>query len=332
MTQPRTQKTRRFLILLAGAALVLSLGGHKPNHGGPPPDPDPDPPPAACDGLTNSFDLDQDGLPDLIDCEGLQTGNGAEFDYPGCAVDSSAIPHCTDHTLADVFAEVHKDTVSTGESAFVELSISDDEIFSFAEASLALNIHVVDPGTLGPDRRVLTYSGPNGPLTQAGVILIEDRSFGGSTCPSIPGSTGFSFLSNPNESGTFKVLPQRIIDQIVCRGGTFPNDEMRQFLLNTCSHEFGHGAVRQAPDPDSYHQETLGDCLMEASIEKAKGGPNAGLEIPTAFCANSQATILAGATTQGPTICGDVSIFDGDDPTKAPFVADLFDCLPASAP
>ncbi len=306
MTQPRTRKTDRFLILLTGVALALSVASPAFSKGKPPPEPS-----GACDGLTNDFDRDQDGFPDLIDCEGLQTNNGAEFAYPGCAVDTSAVPNCTDHTVADLFAEVHRDV----NSAFDELGISDDEVFSFAEGSLAVNIHVMPNGTLGTNRLVLTHA--NG--TQAGVILNEDRSLTGSC--STPQATGFSFLGNPNEFGTFDVLTQRIIDRIDCSGGS--TDEKRQHVLNTSSHELGHGGLRQAPDPDSYHQQTMGDCVMEASIEKAKGGPNAGLAIPTAFCSNSQDTILAGATTTGPTLCGDVTIFDGDE---------TFECLPASAP
>ncbi|MBW2385967.1 MAG: hypothetical protein JRG92_20230, partial [Deltaproteobacteria bacterium] len=224
------------------------------------------------------------------------------------ATSPETAPHCTDHTLADLFAEVHRDTTSTGVSAFDELGISDDEVFSFAEGSLALNVHVLPVGTLGANRLVLTHA--NG--TQAGVILNEDRGLVGS-CSS-PQSTGFGFLGNPNEFGSFEVLTQRIFDQIDCIGGT--TEQKLQHVLNTSSHELGHG-MRQAPDPDTFHQQTVGDCIMEASIEPGRRNR---LTIPTSFCSNSQATILAGATTQGPTLCGDVTTFDGDG---------TFECLPA---
>lgn len=316
MTDPKARNLDRFLILLTGLAVSLALSSSPAFSKGKPTDDPPEPEPPSCEGLTNDFDRDQDGFPDLIDCEGLQSGNGgngAEFDYPGCVTSPETAPHCTDHTLADVFAEVRRDTTSTGVSAFDELGISDDEVFSFAEGSLALNVHVVPEGTLGANRVVLTYLfDPKPERTQAGVILTEDRGLVGS-CSS-PQSTGFSFLGNPNEFGSFEVLTQRIFDQIDCIGGT--TEQKRQHVLNTSSHELGHG-MRQAPDPNTFHQQTVGDCIMEASIEPDRRNR---LTIPTSFCSNSQATVLAGATTQGPTLCGDVTTFDGDG---------TFECLPA---
>jgi hypothetical protein len=318
MSQPNTRKTDRFSILLAGITVAIFAAGPALSGGNPnkPPDPEPPPPPVTCDGLNNDFDLDQDGLPDLMDCEGLATISGAAFDYPGCISTPTSAPNCTNHTVADLFAEVHRDTTSRplDGSAYEELGISDDEVFSFAESSLALNVHVLPEGTLGAGRVVIID--PNRP--QAGVILNEDRSLGAASCPSTPQTTGISYLSNPNEFGVFDVLTQRIIDKIDCIGGT--TEQKRQHTLNTSSHELGHGGLRQAPDPASYHQETLGSCVMEASIEPGRRNR---LTIPTTFCSTSQETILLGVTSQGPTICGDVTTYDGD-PT--------FECLPKSAP
>jgi hypothetical protein len=301
MTEPITRKTDQFLILLVGLALALCVAS--PALAGKPTKPPPEPGP--CDGLTNDTDIDQDGYPDLIDCEGLSGSNGGNIDYPGCLVDPASAPNCTDHTLADVFAEVHRDT-STGPSAYADPQIGpeilDDEVFSFMEASLALNVHVLTEGTLDLDRIVWVGSG----RSQAAMFLIEDRSLAGS-CTS-PGATGTSFHGNPNEFGEFFVLSQRIFDKIDCLNGDAATK--RAHLLNTSSHEAGHGGIRQAPDADSFHQDTRGTCLMEASIEPSRKGV---LTIPTAFCSNSQQTVIDGATNLGPTMCGDTTTYDGDD-------------------
>ena len=313
MALSKSRNSERVLILLAGFTLALSTAGPAFSKGKPPPPPEPEPP--ACEGLTNDFDLDQDGFPDLIDCQGLATNNGAEFDYPGCATAPSTAPNCTTHGLADVFAEVHRDSASTGTSGYDELAITDDEVFSFAEASLSLNIHVLPAGTLAQDRLVLTHASG----TQAGVFLKEDRSFfTAGDCDGPPQITGFSRLSNPNEYGVFEVYTKAIFFKIDCIGGDAA--QKRQHLLNTSVHEFGHGAIRQAPDPDSHHQQTIGDWIMEASLEPDRRDR---LTIPTSFAPNTEATILSGTTTKGPTLCGDVAPFDGNDST--------FDCLPAAA-
>jgi hypothetical protein len=280
-TQPKLRDGRRLLILLGLLALAPILMGPKP----PPPPPEP-PPPATCDGLTNDFDLDQDGLPDLVDCEGLSSSNGGLIDYPGCigAPDGTA-PNCTDHTLADVFAEVHKDT-STGISGFddeAELgpgnAIPDDEVFSFATGSLAVNVHTLPPGSFDPVTRLVWQVGGQ---SQAGVVLVENATVG-TSCPSFPLTTGISFLGNPNEFGEFEVYTRRIFQKIDCIVGP-DADLKRQHLLNTSSHEFGHGGLRQAPDPSSYHQQTVGDCLMEAAIEPDRRNR---LIVPTAFCSDT---------------------------------------------
>jgi hypothetical protein len=162
---------------------------------------------------------------------------------------------------------------------------------------------------------VLTYlADPKPERTQAGVILNEDRSLVGSC--SEPGSAGFSFGGNPNEFGSFEVHTQRILDQLDCIGGT--TEQKREHVLNTASHELGH-VMRQAPDPDTFHQQTVGDCIMEASIEPDRRNR---LTIPTSFCSNSQATVLAGATVEGPTLCGDVSPWDDSEEPQ------IYDCLP----
>ncbi len=322
MTRMITRKTHCFLTLAAGMALALALAS--PAFAG---KPQPKPSEPCLDlGLGMLSDLDQDGLPDLIDCQGVGStnGDGSELanPYPGCLLEPGTAPHCTDYTRADVFAELQKDTGHANGSAYddtaaIGTAILDDEVFSFANSSLALQVHVLPVGGLGTGRLVWTGTDENNnPISQAGVVLVEDRSLTGS-CTS-PGSTGVSFHGNPNEFGEFNVLSQRILDKIEC---VSPGDQSvkRQHLLNTSSHEFGHGGIRQAPDADSFHQDTRGTCLMEASIEPDKRG---NLTIPTDFCSNSQQTILDGVTTLGPTFCGDTTTFDGDG---------LFGCLPKTA-
>ena len=329
MTRMSTRKTDRFLALVAGLLLALSVAGPAFSKGKPTKPPDPEPGGSCADlGLTMLADLDQDGFPDLIDCEGLGSTNGdgsqLPAPYPGCLVQPETAPNCTDYTLADVFAEVHRDTASTGTSGYDDVAqigtvIPDDEVFSFAESSLAINFHVLPAGTLALDRSVWIGSG----RSQAGIFLVEDRGLSGSC--TTPGATGTSFHSNPNEFGEFFVLSQRIFDKLDCLNGDAATKRMH--LLNTSSHEAGHGGIRQAPDAESYHQDTRGTCVMEASIEPSRKGV---LTIPTAFCSNSQQTVLDGATNVGPTICGDTTTFDGD-PTNSP-IPDLFACLPRTSP
>jgi hypothetical protein len=329
-----TRNGRRLLYLLGLAVLAPVLMGPKP----PPPPPDPEPPTiTSCDELTDDFDLDQDGLPDKVDCEGLSTGlngpaNGGLIDYLGCFDNPGAVPDCTDYTLADLFAEVHKDTSVGGISGFDDVAelgtaISDDEIFSFAENSLPVNVHVLPPGSFGAQYRIV-WQGTG--RSQAGVILVENASVG-TGCPSVPLTTGISLLNNANEFGQFEVFSRRIFQKIDCLGAD-PSLKRLHFL-NTCSHELAH-TMRQAPDPSSYHQQTVGDWVMEASIEPDRRDR---LTVPTGFHANSHATILAGTTTQGPTICGDTTTFDLDDDPNiedpaAENLPEIFACLPKMAP
>ena len=314
MIQRNHRKTRGFLILVAGLVLALALPEASFAKGKKPPPEPPPPEPGGCAGLDDAHDLDQDGIPDLMDCQGLvEQRNTVAFTYPGCATTPEAAPNCTDHTVIDIFAEIIKDIASTDISGYDDIgeigtAIPDDEVFSFAELSLGINVHVMAPGSFLANRVVVVHAGG----TQSGVTLEEDRSLGNLAC--LAQTTGTSFLGNPNEFGVFTVLTQRIFDKIDCIAGTAA--QKREHLLNTSSHELGH-TLRQAPDPTTFHQQTVGDCIMEASLEPDRRDR---ITIPTAFCSNTQATIAAGTTTQGPTVCGDVTTFDGDG---------VFDCLPA---
>jgi hypothetical protein len=325
MMQRRLRRTGSFLIPLVGVALALTatqpaLGKGKGGGGSP------------CDGLDNLADGDFDGLGNLQDCQGLaEKRNEVAFTYPGCMVDADAAAtgNCTRHDVADIFVEFHKDTDHANGSAYDDDfgglgPISNEELFSAAEASAGVNFHVFPPGSfLAPGVR------PRGvTLIQSGIILTENRdlaysrdSAGALVCPENPPSNGVTTQGNPNESGNPRVNSQRVFDRVDCiyenlaAPGNF--EEKRDHLINSAIHETFH-SLEQAPDPIANHMATGAPCLMAtAPVVNRKGD----LVIPLVFCEPTLATMQAGATSQTApaspegapqtgTICGDNTTYD----------------------
>ncbi len=300
------------LLLLAGPAAAPPPGGGGGGGGGG----------VDCSLFPADKDVDRDGFTDREECLGL--GTGAAFSFPGCETTASAAPNCLHRTLPDVFVLLDKATGSAFDEAFGGLGpIPPGQEFAFAEAAqsaggLGIHVHVL------PENTSFLTSRPRGVTArQSAIRVTENRterfprdSAGTLVCISDPPPLGIAQLGNANEFGSAEVFSQLIFDRVDCVGGLTAaqkNEKKRTHLLNTLNHELGH-VLRLAPDPNGHHYATTSGCIMALAVETcSKGSCPAGvLPIPTVYCTNDRSVVTAGTTSVGPTVCGDVTTFDGD--------------------